>query len=234
MADDNIRPLTKHVKDITGDKFGKWTVLHYDIASVGKRARWICKCDCGTVTSLSGHHLRTSAYPNCGCDRSRQQKAVTTHGLTGSTEYRIWRSIKSRCTREKHVAFDRYHGRGIYLCDGWSISFAQFLEDMGRIADGCVSIDRIDNDGPYTCGHCKDCTAKGATANCRWATAQQQARNRRNNHYLTHAGVTKLLIEWAEDTGIRPGTLSERLRRGWTVAHTLTTPLRQTPIASPR
>lgn len=73
----------------------------------------------------------------------------------------------TRCFNPKATRFENYGGRGIAVCDSWRNSFEAFLADMGRKPSPAFSLDRINNDGNYEPG------------NCRWATASEQAFNRR-------------------------------------------------------
>ena len=115
-----------------------------------------------------------------------------------------------RCSYAKHTHFHRYGGRGITVCERWLV-FENFLEDMGERPVG-RSIDRIDNDGNYEPG------------NCRWATPQEQMRNTSVSRALTVDGTTRPLVEWAAIRGLKPSTIRERLRRGWTAKEALSVP----------
>lgn len=118
--------------------------------------------------------------------------------------YNTWRQIITRCTKKGGTAFDRYGARGITVCKRW-LHFKNFEKDMSPRPSSRHSIERIDNDGPYS------------LKNCTWATAKEQARNRRSNRLLTHDGMTLTLSEWAERTGIHRASLDTRLKLGWSI-----------------
>lgn len=118
-----------------------------------------------------------------------------------SPTYASWESMWARCTSETHPVFHRYGGRGIVPCERWR-SFEAFLADMGERPAG-TTLDRIDNNKGYSPG------------NCRWATAAEQAANKRNNIRITIAGVTRIAAEWARERGLDRFTVFKRIQRGW-------------------
>lgn len=129
-------------------------------------------------------------------------------------EYYAWRDIRLRCTSSTHKNFPRYGGRGIYVCNRWLDSYSNFLADMGGRPSPLHSIDRINNDGPYS------------PENCRWATRAEQTRNRSSNRLMTLNGRTQCIVQWAEELGIKANTLNSRIVMGWSDEKTLTTPVK--------
>jgi hypothetical protein len=140
------------------------------------------------------------------------------HGHTHRTgkvspEYAAWQNAKSRCFNPGNTRdYPDYGGRGITMCHEWRDSFEAFLHDMGVRPSAKHSLDRRDTNGPYD------------KANCRWASLVEQANNTRANVLVTHDGRTDTIAGWAHRLGLKPSTLHQRLRRGWTVRAAMTVP----------
>ena len=174
------------------------------------------RCECGNRVTVLLASLRKGQTTSCGCRRREVSiesgKNSRTHGYSGTPTFKSWDNMRQRCNNPQDDHYLNYGGRGIVVCQRWQGSFENFLTDMGQRPVGC-SIDRVDNDGNYE------------KENCRWATPKQQGRNRRNNVLLTYMGVTCCIGEWAHRTGITGGAIHQRIRRGWSVEDTLTTPV---------
>ena len=121
--------------------------------------------------------------------------------------------MKQRCYNKNTVGYRNYGGRGITVCNEWKDSFLSFKKwAINNGYDESLSIDRIDNNGNYE------------PKNCRWVTRKQQARNRNICRFITYGNETKCLSEWAEEAGIAPSLLSDRLRGGWSMEDALNMP----------
>lgn len=193
--------MAKLRKDLVGKVFGKLTVLALSGRKQGK-ARWSCRCECGEATEVDGYNLSSGNTASCGCLKFIAPAAVIIHGRSKDRVHAIWRRMLQRCENPNASMYYRYGGRGIKVCKRWH-EFVNFYTDMGDPPAG-KSIDRFpNNDGDYE------------PDNCRWATNEEQGRNKSNNHLITKDGETLSLVAWAEKLGIKEKTLHERHRRGW-------------------
>jgi hypothetical protein len=119
--------------------------------------------------------------------------------------------MKERCYNQRHTGYPLYGGRGIKVCERW-LDFQKFVEDNEASALPGLTLDRIDNDGPYS------------PENCRWASRKDQARNRRNNQWIEHAGERLLAADWAARLGLADSTIEARIKNGWSFEKSVTTP----------
>jgi len=202
-----------YVKDISGQRFGRLLVISY--AGRGKHSTvWNCLCDCGNYCQIDGCSLKRGFTRSCGClAKEARITQKTTHGFGKHPLRNTYLLMIKRCYNQEDPSYGRYGGRGITVCDRWRESFESFVADMGDRPKG-HSIDRIDNDGPYS------------PENCRWATVLQQNNNQRRNHKLTCNGETLTITEWANRLGITRRAILSRLRYGWPTERVLTEPVR--------
>lgn len=198
-----------------GDIFGEWFVIESLEGGVAK-----CLCSCGTKRFVREAYLKNGSSKSCGCIST--QLRLETLGLTGVSklpEYGIWTALKRRCFNRNSKDFYRYGGRGITVCDRWNFGeeyktgFECFLEDMGPRPSEKHSLDRIDNDAGYY------------PDNCRWATADVQARNQRTNHWVEYKGEKMILADAIRLSGLPARQVETRIRRGWSLERALEKPL---------
>ena len=203
-----------HIKHIKSE-YGQCKVLYIDKYNtiLHKRLYVKVKCkNCGKITSKSVTNMEQTikqGYANtCGnCNETANNR---------SRLYNIWSGIKERCLIVSNKCYKDYGGRGIKICDEWLSDFQTFKKwAINNGYQDNLSIDRIDNDGNYE------------PSNCRWATAKEQARNRRNSKIYTINGVTKCLSEWCEIYNIRYQTVKYRLQQNWNIERALTQPVKK-------
>jgi hypothetical protein len=160
-----------------GDKYGRLIIVQELEPTYTKYNRMVrrfeCICDCGNKWKGQLQTLRNGRTKSCGCyhkEKSKETQLINNfkHGESNKKlEYFIWKNLKKRCNNPNNKKYKDYGGRGIKVCNEWINSYEQFIKDMGYKPSKEYSIDRINVNGNYE------------PSNCRWATPEQQANNKR-------------------------------------------------------
>lgn len=190
--------------DLKGRRFGRLLVVER-YGGFG-RPKWLCICDCGNTKVCPSGYLLSGDTNSCGCLRvdttSKLGLLSRKHGGKGTTEYKVWDGIKQRCLNPGDKAYKYYGGRGIIICDRWRSSFENFLADVGYRPSLDLTLNRIDNDGPYS------------PDNCKWSTWTEQNNNHSRNKILEYLGERKTLAEWSRYFRVNYKTLKWAIWRG--------------------
>lgn len=201
------------------ESHGRWAIQSK--FRVAQRIFTVANCTCGEVRIVDYTSMKNGQSHSCGCQRVESLSDMwLMHGESGNaggnrtTEYSTWASMIHRCYTQGSSGYENYGGRGIQVCDEWRRSYKAFLADMGRKPSPLHSLDRFpDVNGNYE------------PSNCRWATAKEQANNRRNSFMVTIGDETKAIQDWASEIGIVSGnTAWQRIRKGWDAEKALRTP----------
>lgn len=192
--------------DLTGQRFGRLTVVGIAERLNGQRVKWICRCDCGNNAIVSGTHLKSGHTISCGCYKIEKTKEVNGKHFLSRKErlYVVWMNMRLRCRNPKNKRYKNYGGRGITICDQWEdyMEFRKWALENGYSEN--LTIDRIDVNGNY----CPE--------NCRWADIETQSNNRTNNHFIEALGQRMTAKQWGEKTGIPASTIIARINKlGW-------------------
>lgn len=196
--------------DLTGQKFDRLTVQSKSpVKGVAGKIQWICICECGNTVTTLGNSLSSGKTKSCGCKKVEAAietgKQNTTHGMRNSSEYISWSGMLARCHNPNDASYPRYGGRGIGVCSRWASSFENFYEDMGPKPGPEYSIERDDVNGNYE------------YSNCRWATDQEQANNRRNNVVHSVDGQSITSAELSRKVGMSRQAVQYHLDNGLSV-----------------
>ena len=204
--------------DITGEKFGKLTVLKR-VGKDGSFATWLCVCDCGRETIVRSRSLWSGNTKSCGCSHYFKGSAHINykHGQSKSKLYNVWNGLKARCFNKNTKEYQYYGARGINMCAEWKENFQSFYfwaKENGYLSG--FSLDRIDNNGDYE------------PANCRWVTKAEQNNNKRSNVRISFKGQSKTMKQWADSFGISYKLLHSRINKlGWSFEKAISTPPRK-------
>lgn len=217
-------PRSKYSAGLEETRFNRTVVQAYAYRRLSGKTYtyyWFCLCDCGTWHIADARSMARTHVQSCGClNRDGTQKAAFTHGHTRrgreSREYTSWDKMKDRTDNPKNKWFHLYGGRGIRCCRGLR-EFSHFLKVLGPRPEN-QSVDRIDNNGHYSCGECSECLINSWAMNVRWATVDEQNGNKCNTIFLTLNGRRQPLFFWAKEVGIPRVRLYRQYRRSESAA----------------
>lgn len=213
-----------------GDIFGNLEIIGEPyLVKVGiqQKSKVKCKCKCGNEKDILVNTLqqRKNSTLSCGCIKSQkasqrmhEYNSKFYHGKTNHQLYIVWSGMKTRCYNSNQDAFKDYGARGIKVCKEWLDDFINFYNwAINNGYNNGLSLDRINNDGNYE------------PSNCRWATAEEQANNRRNscNVDITAFGETKKIKDWLNDERClvkSPASICYRLGAGWSPEDAISKP----------
>lgn len=194
--------MPRPANDLTGQHFGRLTVVSRTENTAAGKARWNVLCACGTAKVCTAADLRRGSARSCGClQREGAAARQTSHGMSAHPAYAVWASMKRRCNDPAHPAWANYGGRGIQVCNAWD-SFPQFWADMRSTYASGLTLDRVDNDAGY------------CPSNCRWATNTVQNNNRRGTLVLNTPVGPMTVSEAAQRYGLSRSTLHYRYNAG--------------------
>lgn len=167
--------------DLTGERYGRLTVICLGERNADKTVTWVCKCDCGNTITVRRHDLRSGNTKSCGCYHSDRTSETTSErmraaGFRPRTETQrllnIWARMKQRCKNPNCTGYEYYGGRGISVCKEWESfdCFCDWAMANGYDKDakrGECTLDRIDVNGDYE------------PSNFRWVSMKVQRSNQR-------------------------------------------------------
>jgi hypothetical protein len=202
-----LKPLIKGEKnELLNKKFNRLTILEFLGSNKKGQVFCKCRCDCGCIIPVNVAHLKNGNTKSCGCYKreitvERNKKDAHPHRKTRL--YRIWKRMHQRCYEMQCDDYKDYGAKGVVICNEWHeyYNFHNWAISHGY-ADN-LTIDRIEVTGIYQ------------PSNCRWATILEQARNKRNNHFITFRGHTKTLSEWCYIFRIESSKVRYRLSHNW-------------------
>ena len=202
---------------VVGKTFGRSVVVAVAGVRVSpsgrRRYAYKLRCACGHEYILAYKSLGNAKEP---CELCRGPNVADPSSPYRHPLYRVWEQMHNRCGNPEDASYDRYGGRGIYVCAAWTgtpppgcrksiTGFLQFVADMGDRPTPEHTLDREDNDGPYS------------PENCRWATRAEQGANRSTTVWVELGGHRKPFSVWLQALGLDKSYAYSLLKdRGWT------------------
>ena len=191
------------MKDLSGQKFGRLTVINSVGVNKYGNYLWQCQCECGKLHIAASAKLIQGKVRSCGCLKKEIGiKQLEKHGITTGGKPRtfsIWAGMKARCYNPKAISYKNYGAKGITVCDEW-LTFENFHN--WAIKNGYndnLQIDRIDNNK----GYCPE--------NCRWVTITENMRNQTQTRNITVYGITLPISVWCRELHVAKSTAYKHL-----------------------
>lgn len=194
----------KHI----GEQYGNLTILGFDYerrTPNGTLRRYMrCKCSCGKVISVALHQLKSGHTKSCGCTKGLAQRGFK---YNYPHLYPVYDNMVKRCYKLTDSQYKIYGERGIKVCDEWLNDRDSFYN--WALTNGYkqgLQLDRINSNGNYE------------PDNCRFVTAKENARNKRNNRFIYHNGEKYVFSEFCEKFKIakRRSALYRYVKKGFT------------------
>lgn len=192
-------------------------VESYVTKTGAKKKKALYKCFCGNEFETIKRNIITGNTKSCGCYRkSKLKKTKTTHGFSKHILYRYYHNMLNRCYNINNISYKHYGGKGIKVCKRWlnkEKGFKNFIKDMYSSFKEKHTLERINSLKNYS------------KNNCKWATWNEQSRNKNTILLITYKGITKCAKDWSLFLGGSENLVQERLRKGWEEQKAVSTPL---------
>lgn len=204
------------LKDYSGEKFGRLTVIKRVENNKYNQVRWLCKCDCGNEKIVLANNLRNGETKSCGCLKKEQDYiniAHIKHNKSNTRLYNIWKNMKHRCNNPNNNKHKFYYDKGIKVCNEWLNDFMSFYNwAINNGYQDNLTIDRINNDGNYE------------PNNCRWATVTEQNNNQSTNIKIKYNNNIYTMKQFCKKYNLKRETLDYRLKNNWDIEKIINTP----------
>lgn len=189
---------------IKNKKFNKLKAIEF-IKFDNYQEIWLFECSCKEKIrkEIRVYNVINNITKSCGClQKEAMSKRKLKNKVVDNKLYATWQTMKQRCHNPNNGKYHLYGGRGIKVCEEWRNSFQKFYNwAINNGYEKGLTNDRINNNLGYR------------PNNCRWVDMKKQGNNRRTNHLLTLNNKTQTLQLWAEEIGINPSSLRERIKR---------------------
>lgn len=182
-----------------------------------KKSKALYKCFCGNEFECIKRHIISGNTKSCGCYRKEKLKErKITHGLTNHILFTYYTNMIYRCYNPNHISYKHYGGKGITVCKEWlnkENGLTNFINDMYPSFKKNHTLERIKSSKNYS------------KENCKWASWDEQSRNKENTNLITYKGITQCAKDWSLSLGGCKNLVQERLHKGWNEQDAVSTPL---------